>query len=116
MSNLGTIKDIDGVKLIYCFGGRSLDVLIPKKRGTGYLRQPVGHHTNELSKFVSNELHCDCVGLDGYLSLEVGRIPPGEWEKAKEDYIKPLAEFLGVKEVVEVGHHVFMDYVIAKQV
>lgn len=94
----------------YAIDGSGFYFLIPKKRGEGFLRQPVGHHDNKLSKFISYELSCDCVGLDGHLWVECkpydgrGYIIPNFTEK-----INFILNFLGF-ESVEVSVNEIFDY------
>lgn len=63
-----TIKS-DG-KIYWALGLDSIKILIPKKKGIGFLKTPIGHHANELSKLIS-ELGYDCFGLDGYVNIPV---------------------------------------------
>lgn len=59
-------------ELLYCWGGESLDVLVPKKRGTGFLAVPWGHHANKGLSRIEQDLRCDICGLDGYLLIDCG--------------------------------------------
>lgn len=96
-------------KMYWCISTSSINFLVPKKRGKGFLRQPVGHHVNNLSIFVADELGCDCVGLEGALSLEIG-FTHGR-EKELTEMANKLAEHLGV-ELVKVSHtelHKFLE-------
>lgn len=61
-------------------------LLIPKKRGEGFLRQPV-HHSYEL--WMSN-LPYDVCGLDGYLSIETDYVNSNEILKAFMDKYLPV--------------------------
>jgi len=46
--------------------------LIPKQRGGGFLRTPLGHHHNEGLSRISTELGFDISGLDGSLDVQTG--------------------------------------------
>lgn len=65
-----------------------LNILIPKRRGTGYLKVPYGHHAVKgLSDIESSEL-VDMDGLDGYLTLEYRYVHPDE-QQALVDRVMP---------------------------
>lgn len=52
---------------------KSILILIPKTRGTGFLRQPVGHHSgNKFEAAVNDIFNVDCCGLDGFLDIDTG--------------------------------------------
>ena len=95
-------------KMYWAEGQVTLMVLVPKRRGKGFLKCPVGHHSNWLSDFVDS-MGIDCVGLDGYLSLETG------WTQGNradtDDYINKLSEFLN-KEPVEVSQNSLLDWLL----
>lgn len=59
---------------IYMWDGSGLNVLVPKKRGDGFLRCPLGHHwVDEIGRIEATEA-VDVCGLDGYLQLSYGPI------------------------------------------
>lgn len=64
-----TIKSDD--KIYWALGLDSIKILIPKKKGIGFLKTPIGHH---VSKLIS-ELGYDCFGLDGYVNIPVRYMP-----------------------------------------
>lgn len=51
--------------------GPTIWVLIPKRRGTGFLKSPVHHSTSPLD-LIAYDLGCDFCGLDGYLEASYG--------------------------------------------
>lgn len=63
-------------ELLWMYVDDSIYVLVPKKRGIGFLRQPYGHHVNhELNQTIWSVEGADAIdvfGLDGYLDLKVG--------------------------------------------
>lgn len=67
-------------ELIYSWAYSTLDVLVPKKRGTGFLRVPLGHHRVEFYAHMEYDLRCNICGLDGYLSFECGYLTALERE------------------------------------
>jgi hypothetical protein len=67
-------------------------VLIPKKRGEVYLRQPIGPFANPLFLFIRDELSHDSDGLDGYVHVHTPFHQAGEYVTA---VIPGLAKFLG---------------------
>lgn len=56
--------------LLYCWVSNGLSVLVPKRRGTGYLKVPYGHHHNDALTSIANEVGCDMIGLDGELAFD----------------------------------------------
>lgn len=58
-------------ELLYSWVSGQFSVLVPKKRGAGFLKTPYGHHHNlELSR-VESMAGCDLWGLDGSLDFQV---------------------------------------------
>lgn len=70
-------------------------MLVPKKRGAGFLKTPYGHHHNlELSR-VESMAGCDLWGLDGSLDFQVsGAILHGgrDGQLAFSSKVMPLLE------------------------
>jgi hypothetical protein len=64
MANSGTRT------LLYCWVSSGFSVLVPKRRGTGYLKVPYGHHNIDGLTAAANAVECDVVGLDGELAFE----------------------------------------------
>jgi len=58
-------------KIYWAIHTLSVMLLIPKKKGIGFLKTPVGHHNDNLSLLITN-LGYDCCGLDGYLNINTG--------------------------------------------
>ena len=50
----------------------SLEILIPKQRGNGWLKVPAGHHAEARLRDIEDAAQCDVFGLDGTLSVECG--------------------------------------------
>ncbi|WP_219096196.1 hypothetical protein [Pseudomonas sp. UMAB-40] len=65
MPNLTTIAPKE---MLVCKMDGRIEVLIPKRRGIGFLKAPLGHHMNDLAR-LSHELDLDFVGLDGALEI-----------------------------------------------
>lgn len=59
-------------ELLFCWVAETFSVLIPKIRGEGFLKVPLGHHENQALRDVSEIAGCDICGLDGSLDFEVG--------------------------------------------
>lgn len=59
-------------EILVAFFQKQVSLLIPKKRGVGFLRQPLGHHACPLS-LLAYDLRYDMFGLDGSLDIELGR-------------------------------------------
>lgn len=57
-----------------------IQMLIPKQRGNGFLKVPVGHHKD----IWMNDIRYDVDGLDGYLNVDCG---VNSWETDKRDAV-----------------------------
>lgn len=60
-------------QLLFCWISSHLSVLVPKKRGTGFLAVPYGHHYNQALTDIGNVARCDVTGLDGSLMFRCGK-------------------------------------------
>lgn len=81
-------------ELLYCWVAGQFSVLVPKKRGEGYLKTPYGHHHIQELTFIANKLHCDVCGLDGALDFEVsGAIYHGP-ENGRDAFAKEIMPML----------------------
>jgi hypothetical protein len=75
---------------------RAVMVLVPKQRGEGFLKVPLGHHVNAVSK-LCEEIGYDTFGLEGHLHFETGYINHGEqWNKAVAHIGDALAAHYGL--------------------
>jgi hypothetical protein len=64
---------VDKELLVYAReDGREVSILVPKLRGTGYLKVPFGHHQNSALSEVGYEIGYDLFGLDGSLDVQTG--------------------------------------------
>lgn len=59
-------------KLLFCWVAQNLNVLVPKKRGEGFLQVPYGHHYNMALTDIADSASVDVTGLDGALTFECG--------------------------------------------
>ena len=60
---------------VFMWDHSGLNVLIPKKRGLGFLRTPYGDHRIDKIEDALDEMGgVDACGLDGYLELEFGMV------------------------------------------
>lgn len=50
----------------------TLEILIPKQRGKGWLKVPAGHHAEARLREIEDAAECDVFGLDGTLTIECG--------------------------------------------
>ena len=69
---------------IYMWDRGGLNVLIPKRRGTGYLKCPLGHHVVKALSDVESDVGCDLCGLDGYLQVDYYHRPHGRSKSEAE--------------------------------
>lgn len=82
-------------ELLYCFVGPSLQILVPKRRGIGYLKQPIGHHPNALSR-LETEAGYDLFGLDGAIEVHCGFLGSQErMDKVAKQVLEPISRLLG---------------------
>jgi hypothetical protein len=79
-------------EILYIIEAVSVNFLIPKKRGTGYLKTPVGHYSNELASKIEKEFPYDVCGLDGYLCVDTG----ATWGKNYDKLIKLISSHYGL--------------------
>lgn len=71
----------------------SVNFLIPKKRGEGWLKYPVYHHVDTLSSLIKHELGYDICGLDGYINVDTGWTMDKDFSKL----IRAISEFYGLE-------------------
>lgn len=87
--------DVAVKELLYCWTAGNFSVLIPKKRGEGYLKVPYGHHYIVELTEIGTQMGCDVDGLDGALTFDVkGAIYHGS-QKGREEFsgeVMPLLE------------------------
>jgi hypothetical protein len=57
-------------QLLYCWVAECFNVLVPKKRGSGFLKVPYGHHHDQGLTAIANSAQCDVFGLDGSLEFQ----------------------------------------------
>lgn len=50
----------------------TLEILIPKQRGAGWLKCPAGHHASKRINAIEDAAGCDVCGIDGTLTVECG--------------------------------------------
>ena len=74
---------------------KGVAILIPKKRGTGYLKSPFGgHHANDKYREFGDYTikgKGDSVDIDGYLFVEISF---SSWEPAYDQCVKEIMEAL----------------------
>ena len=82
---------------------RSINMLIPKKRGMGYLKQPLGHHACPLSE-LAYDIGFDMFGLDGHLEVCTGFIDSDKHDYFIARVVKPVCDLLGYEyQLVTIG-------------
>lgn len=81
-------------ELLYCWFPTRLDVLVPKRRGNGFVKVPWGHHQDPGLTDIERAAGCDVFGLDGCLMFECGiRVATYEASrKAFEDVVLPALQ------------------------
>lgn len=73
------------------FSDFNIMILVPKNRGDGYLKTPLGHHDCPLAQFCRWNIKYDVCGLDGYLDIETSYII--DKDILIQTVIEPLAKF-----------------------
>jgi hypothetical protein len=98
-------QELDEKIILVYFGNKDVNMLIPKKRGHGYLKQPIGHHNCPLAD-LSRDIGYDFFGLDGYLEV------PNRLNKDKniltQQVVIPVSNFYGYR-WQEVGIDTFFE-------
>ena len=59
-------------ELLYLWTICTLEVLVPKQRGSGFVKVPYGHHADAGMARIERIAGCDIFGLDGSLSFQTG--------------------------------------------
>lgn len=95
------------ILLVY-FSVESIDILVPKKRGEGFLKVPLGHHACALSGFTNEHIPFDVFGIDGMLSVRTGRMSQRH-DELEESVVKPLSAFYGYPYKI-VSHEEFWSH------
>lgn len=57
-------------ELLYCWVAWQFSVLVPKRRGVGFLKVPYGHHVDAGLLDIETIAGCDIYGLDGALDFQ----------------------------------------------
>ena len=78
---------------IYMWDRGGLNILIPKRRGTGYLKVPFGHHAVSGLNDIECAVSADFDGLEGYLSVEYIHRPHG-YSKSEEEAVALIMPML----------------------
>lgn len=58
-------------ELLYYWTSTTFEILVPKKRGCGFLKVPYGHHVDQQLDEIGDAVGCDITGLDGSLTFWV---------------------------------------------
>lgn len=84
--------------LLYCWVSNGFSVLVPKRRGTGYLKVPYGHHHNDALTAIANEVGCDVIGLDGELAFESREVKTLYHNRVSDDRAAFVAKIMPMLE------------------
>lgn len=75
-------------KMIVCFAlFKGMQIKVPKRRGTGFLKVPCGHHHEPWM----HDIGYDVTGLDGMIDIECGYVKKEDQEEVAEK-IMPLIQ------------------------
>lgn len=106
-------------ELLYSWTSSEFVVLVPKRRGKGFLRQPLGHHWDKGLDRIGQAAGCDMCGLDGSLNFEVSRElyhGPDDGKLAFVARIVPMLEAhygCTAREISSVEHWQIIDSEVA---
>lgn len=81
-------------ELLVLFRSKSIGILVPKQRGEGFLKVPLGHHNCPLSQ-LARDIGYDIFGLDGELEIQTGYIEQADYAKMQAEVIQPISELTG---------------------
>lgn len=84
-------------ELLYALLSGRIEILVPKARGKGFLKAPLGHHQTPVAE-IASDLGYDIVGLDGALEVYRGglnRMTETEIERAVAILIPALTKHYG---------------------
>lgn len=79
--------------ILACFHEEYIGLLIPKKRGEGFLRVPLGHHNCPLSE-LERDIGIDIYGTQGSLTVMTGYIHEDQYPELTERVILPISQLL----------------------
>lgn len=99
-------------EILYTHNSEELMLLIPKKRGSGFLRVPAGHHASKVTRFFYDLTGCDVFGLDGWLGVRWYLYDEPLQQRFIESYMPKIERFYGFPSR-EIAFQAFMDTVIA---
>lgn len=77
---------------IYMWDLGGLNILIPKRRGEGYLKVPYSHHAVPALSDIEHREGVDMDGLDGYLSLDYRYVHPDDRQAIVDRVMPRLAK------------------------
>jgi len=97
-------------RIYYANTASTLNVLIPKKRGKGFLKRPIGLNRNRLSEIIEEKSYGTDWTITGYLYIEIGA--GHERDGRGAELLRKISRQLNGAEVVEVGIAELLDYVI----
>lgn len=83
--------------LVYHDPPRQILALIPKRRGEGFLKVPIGHHASAKIQALEDAAKGDVYGLDGHVEIETS----AQTRDILADFSKALEQVFGfpVREV-----------------
>lgn len=70
-------------------------ILVPKRRGEGFVKVPLGHHHDGVAK-VAHEIDFDIFGLDGALEIQTGSLIDKDVNKLLGRIMPPLCAHYGM--------------------
>lgn len=70
---------------------KAVSILVPKRRGEGFLKSPLGHHHDRVSQ-IAHEIELDIYGLDGALEVQTGSLHGKDTEALLERIMPPLCQ------------------------
>lgn len=86
----------DTKEMLFVFLGPSMQILVPKERGQGFRKVPIGHHQTALGS-LDSVIGFDMFGLDGAIHVETGYVSPFDYPKMIERVLEPISRLLGYR-------------------
>jgi hypothetical protein len=72
-----------------------VNILVPKRRGEGFVKVPLGHHVSPLTQ-IAYDIGYDIFGLDGSLAVQTGFIWRDKKKALLEHIMPPIAAHYGM--------------------
>lgn len=100
------------IEALYLWNHGGLNVLVPKQRGIGFLRCPLGHHSIPELTDIAHSEGIDIWGLDGVLELDYRYKGLKEQKIITQRVMPKLATYFKFSSWREAGFEEFYSHLI----